>query len=319
MQPSLQDVMHPPLQDITSPAPIKEIRTPPNKSPNREPLSTTRRAKTLALSAKKELNLFTVNNSKLMSFKKSSHKTVIDSGASTSGTGLRSSLKDLRPTSCSVSAAFGKTAQPFMLHHLCSRPLWSKKWMTPHCFRYLKHVPKDSLASSHPRAVSSSMQKMSSHTCRRAHPVISGKVEEGLYLLDSNWVRPAQLLVTSVKELSIYDHVHRVLGHPGEEGMAWHRQHTIGAHYSNLDASTPRPICAACVQGTMRQTSTDYLRIHRLPSPCYGSQFSLHAYTYIWTYIHKYGCTYVRANVHIRLSLYTCKRTYVYSDINVHV
>ena len=42
-------------------------------------------------------------------------------------------------------------------------------------------------------------------------------------------------------------------------------------------------------------------------------------YMYIWTYIHKYGCTYVRANVHIRLSLYTCKRTFVYSDINVHV
>ena len=74
--------------------------------------------------------------------------------------------------------------------------------------------------------------------------------------------------------------MHRVLGHPGEEGMAWHRQHTIGAHYSNLDASTPRPICAACVQGTMRQTSTDHLRIHRPPSPCYGSQFTLDAYTH---------------------------------------
>ena len=30
----------------------------------------------------------------------------------------------------------------------------------------------------------------------------------------------------------------------------------------------------------MRQTSTDHLRIHRLPSPCYGSQFSLDAYTH---------------------------------------
>ena len=98
-------------------------------------------------------------------------------------------------------------------------------------------------------------------------------------------MRPAQLLVTSVKELSIYDHVHRVLGHPGEEGMAWHLQHTIGAHYSKLNASTPRPICAACVQGTMQQTSTDHLRIHRLPSPCYGSQFTLDAYTHThWSY-----------------------------------
>ena len=70
-----------------------------------------------------------------------------------------------------------------------------------------------------------------------------------------------------------------MLGHPGEEGMAWHRQHTIGANYSTKDASTPRPICTACVQGTMRQTSTDHLRIHRQLSPSYGSQFALDAYT----------------------------------------
>ena len=87
-------------------------------------------------------------------------------------------------------------------------------------------------------------------------------------------------MVISVKESSIYDHVHRVLGHPGEEGMAWHRQHTIGANYTSSDAATLRPICAACVHGTMRQTSTDHLRIHRPPSPCYGSQFTLDAYTH---------------------------------------
>ena len=47
-----------------------------------------------------------------MSFKKASHKIIIDSGASTCGTGLRDTLRDIRPTSCSVSAAFGETAQP---------------------------------------------------------------------------------------------------------------------------------------------------------------------------------------------------------------
>ena len=62
--------------------------------------------------------------------------------------------------------------------------------------------------------------------------------------------------------------------------MAWHWQHTIGANYSNLDASTQRPICAACVQGTMRQTSTNHLRIHHPPSPCYGRQVTLDAYTH---------------------------------------
>jgi hypothetical protein len=42
----------------------------------------------------------------------STHKTIIDSGASTCGTGRRDTLKNLRPTSCTIVAAFGDTAQP---------------------------------------------------------------------------------------------------------------------------------------------------------------------------------------------------------------
>ena len=112
-QQSTQDILHPPMADLATPEPYR-MRTPPAKSPSRDSVSATRRAKARALAEKKSLNLLTVTDkdSKFMSFKKTSHKTVIDSGASTSGTGLRSSLRDLRPTSCSVSAAFGETAQP---------------------------------------------------------------------------------------------------------------------------------------------------------------------------------------------------------------
>lgn len=78
------------------------------KSPNR--LSVTKLRK--SLSPNKELNLLTVNNSqKLMSFKKSFHKIIINNGASTCGTGQRSKLCDLKPTTCSVSAASGESAQ----------------------------------------------------------------------------------------------------------------------------------------------------------------------------------------------------------------
>ena len=112
-QQSTQDILHPPMADLATPEPYR-MRTPPAKSPSRDSVSATRRAKARALAEKKSLNLLTVTDkdSKFMSFKKTSHKTVIDSGASTSGTGLHSSLRDLRPTSCSVSAAFGETAQP---------------------------------------------------------------------------------------------------------------------------------------------------------------------------------------------------------------
>ena len=48
----------------------------------------------------------------LLSLDVHSNKVIIDSGASTSGTGLKSKLKNIRPSSCTVNAAFGDTYQP---------------------------------------------------------------------------------------------------------------------------------------------------------------------------------------------------------------
>ena len=63
---------------------------------------------------KQEYNVFKVNdNKKMLSMTMPpGHKTIIDSGASACGTGVMTQLKNLRGTSCTVSAAFGKTAQP---------------------------------------------------------------------------------------------------------------------------------------------------------------------------------------------------------------
>ena len=112
-QQSTQDVLHPPMTELATPESYR-MRTLPAKLPSRDSVSAICRAKARALVERKNLDLLTVidKDRKFMSFKKTSHKTVIDNGASTSGTGLRSSLRDLRPTSCSVSAAFGETAQP---------------------------------------------------------------------------------------------------------------------------------------------------------------------------------------------------------------
>ena len=71
-----------------------------------------------------------------------------------------------------------------------------------------------------------------------------------------------------------------MLAHPGKDGMEWHRDNSIGASYTKKDAKAHREICRACVQGTMRQASTDHLRVHRPPSPTPGSQFALDAYTH---------------------------------------
>ena len=193
-QQSTQDVEYPPMTELATPEPYR-LRTPPAKSPSRESVSATRRAKARALAEKKSLNLLTVTHkdSKFMSFKKTSHKTVIDSGASTSGTGLRSSLRDLRPTSCSVSAAFGETALP------------TEMGLLPPFM--LKTIVIDQMNDTTLLSVSQACAKgfvgiFTSKDCKffnaidviphlqdiskTAHPVMSGKVEEGLYLLDSN-------------------------------------------------------------------------------------------------------------------------------------
>ena len=56
--------------------------------------------------------------------------------------------------------------------------------------------------------------------------------------------------------------------------------HSTGAAYTRNDAKAHRPVCQACVQGTMRQASTDHLRVYRAPAPIPGSQFALDAYTH---------------------------------------
>jgi phenylpropionate dioxygenase-like ring-hydroxylating dioxygenase large terminal subunit len=44
-------------------------------------------------------------------------------------------------------------------------------------------------------------------------------------------------MVASAHLSSTYDHVHGVFLHPGQQGMAWHRQFTPGAAYTNKDAA----------------------------------------------------------------------------------
>ena len=87
-------------------------------------------------------------------------------------------------------------------------------------------------------------------------------------------------MVTSIKDASLFDHLHRVLAHPGKDVMEWHRTHSTGAAYTRNDAKAHRPVCQACVQGTMRQASTDHLRVHRQPALIPGSQFAMDAYTH---------------------------------------
>jgi hypothetical protein len=72
--------------------------------------------------------------------------------------------------------------------------------------------------------------------------------------------------------------------------MQWHREHTIGANYTKLDGSKPRPLCHACVEGTMRQTSADHRREHRIPSLVIGSQLTVDEYSHGSSSYRGYRC-----------------------------
>ena len=90
----------------------------------------------------------------LMSLKKRQHKIIIDSGASTCGTGIKSQLQSqLRPTSLTVSAAFGETAQPTEMGDLpptCYPPSSSIRWQTLHCCQCLKPIARTFAGSLSP-------------------------------------------------------------------------------------------------------------------------------------------------------------------------
>lgn len=194
-QPSMQEIMHPSMIETSSSAPTLGLMTPPAKSPSRDSVSAIRRAKARAAADKARLNLLTVNNNdkKFMSLKKASHKIIIDSGASTCGTGLRNTLRDLKPTSCSVSAAFGESAQPTEMGLL---PPFMLKTVV------IEQMNDTTLLSVSQACAQGFVGIFTSKVCKfynakdviphlqdisqKANPVMSGKVEDGLYLLDSN-------------------------------------------------------------------------------------------------------------------------------------
>ena len=88
----------------------------------------------------------------LMSLKKSQHKIIIDSGASTCGTGIKSQLQNIRPTSLTVSAAFGETSQPTEMGdlppYMLPTIIINERWLTRHCCQCLRHVARTCAGSS---------------------------------------------------------------------------------------------------------------------------------------------------------------------------
>lgn len=82
--------------------------TPPVTPPPRSDRKSTSSTK----SQKLNLLHLTGQSHNVMAMTKKMNKTIIDSGASTSGTGLKGQLTNIRPTKCTVNAAFGESFAP---------------------------------------------------------------------------------------------------------------------------------------------------------------------------------------------------------------
>jgi hypothetical protein len=55
---------------------------------------------------------------RMVKFRDTPHKIIIDSGASASGTGIESQLSNVRPHNCTIEAAFGPSVQPTKIGEL---------------------------------------------------------------------------------------------------------------------------------------------------------------------------------------------------------
>ena len=71
-----------------------------------------------------------------------------------------------------------------------------------------------------------------------------------------------------------------ITGHPGEKGMKWHKENSVNAEYNDQDENKERGICKGCVYGSLNQTPTDHLRVHRGIPLIPGQCFCLDAHTH---------------------------------------
>ena len=237
-----------------------------------------------------KLNVFTVNTSTVSMNAMTTKSVIYDTGATKSGTSDKESLKNIKGCAgLSVHGPFGASISP------------TEEGLITDLDIPCLHIPQlDGTILSVSDICKQNVVFVFTHEGCRAFEGTS--VHEALRVMDSSGVEVLRgiqengLYVQSqvpdrIQDIgekmfyknavpsSLYDQVHHALGHPGAEGMAWHKKNTPGAHYTEDDASRTRPLCKGCIEGGMRQTSTDHRRVHRPRPQQPGQQFSCDAFT----------------------------------------
>ena len=237
-----------------------------------------------------QLYVFTVDTSDVRMNAMRTKSVIYDTGATKSGTNDRETLKNIKGCAgLSVHGPFGASISP------------TEEGLITDLGIPCLHIPQlDGTLLSVSDICKKNVVFVFTHEGCRAFEGTS--VHEALRVMDSSGVEVLRgiqenglYVQTQVPERSqdieermfyknavpssLYDQVHHALGHPGAEGMAWHKRNTPGAHYTEDDASRTRPLCKGCVEGGMRQTPTDHRRVHRPRPQQPGQQFSCDAFT----------------------------------------
>ena len=192
-------VGHPRHKDPTGPSPPRRLS---NKrtvqklytggSPNKAPRLTSGSQQSLSSEDAVEFNSFTVSETKMLSFKSSAPKIIIDSGASTCGTGQASQLHNIRESSAIVTPAFGAVAQPT---HMGDLPPYMLKTIV------IDDMKDTTLLSVSQMCATGQIAVFTPRDCRfyklesvlpflkdlslHGKETIRGKVENGLYIQES--------------------------------------------------------------------------------------------------------------------------------------
>lgn len=245
-----------------------------------------------------KLNIFksthTVNSMKAAKYSSDSSISLFDTGASRSGTNSEKLLTNVQKCeNIIVQGAFGPPFRPSLKGSL--GPLELDTVVIPDMNETLLSVSQICNGGS------TSFQCLAVFTtegCRvfkidsvrealtimhkTGHEIMRGFCHHGLYHEDKSFVNDnnIRMLLTHSKSNSIYDTLHRALGHPGKLGMEWHKRNTLNANYTSEDEQMIRPVCEGCVFGGMKQTATDHHREHRVNPTRPGQIFVMDAFTH---------------------------------------
>ena len=230
--------------------------------------------------------------------------TIIDSGASRSGTSDHSQRHSIKAVSgVQISGAFGNTVKPdaagilkdLNIEALTVEGIQDRLISVSQiCVAERDNMPKigvfsDTCVTFYTEA---SIQDFLNQIIITGEPTMHGSIHNGVYKLDAHLKlsksRPDSssifqndtMLAVSVQSSSLYDRLHAVTNHGCAYTLAWHRKFSKHANFTAQDQNTYRPICAGCALGSSRQASTDHNKTHRDRPTTPGQHFTVDAYSH---------------------------------------